>query len=254
MYSLTFHPTHLESSLRIRRVLSSPPRLACSSRIIPPHTEGTATIAARNVSNPNHPSPYGGYLALILFLQSEGESSLPIWRVPYAFISLPHVSRIIPPHTEGTGMLAEMDREHWNHPSAYGGYGDVRRNAVSTDESSLRIRRVLHSVVVFVLSVRIIPQHTEGTLRKINVFRWSMGNVCQYTIWFFASSHRPLLYARFVLILSCPSPFHHQICPIFSEKKKNSKKNHVFFAKQNLLASKHARKGINKNRLSEISG
>ena len=42
---------------------------------------------------------------------------------------------------------------------------------------------------------------------------------------FFASSHRPL---------SWPSPLHHQICPIFSGKEKNSKKNHAFFLRNKI--------------------
>ena len=170
--------------------------------------EGTADAETCYKRTSNHPSAYGGYERRHHGTNQRSESSLRIRRVPLCRCTNKFCDRIIPPHTEGTPSPGQAFHRTPNHPSAYGGY-DMGAFCNQFDK-------------------RIIPPHTEGTLRKINVFRWSMGNVCQYTIWFFASSHRPLLYARFVLILSCPSPFHHQICPIFSEKKKNSKKNHVF--------------------------
>ena len=81
-------------------------------------------------------------------------------------------------------MLAEMDREHWNHPSAYGGYNALGVPGVTGCESSLRIRRVRYAALLVCECYenhpsayggycrragciapfpRIIPPHTEGT-------------------------------------------------------------------------------------------
>ena len=161
-----------ESSLRIRRVLDRADRGLYTLRIIPPHTEGTASRVA--------------------FIWYSVESSLRIWRVRRSRSAFAIVTGIIPPHTEGTFPLLSTSQTLTNHPSAYGGYARHEFRAFMDMESSLRIRRVHGIMTDAAASARIIPPHTEGTLRKINVFRWSMGNVCQYTIWFFASSHRPL--------------------------------------------------------------
>ena len=57
-----------------------------------------------------------------------------------------------------------------NHPSAYGGYADLRDSNTRLFESSLRIWRVWCCRREGLFDDRIIPPHMEGILKKINVF------------------------------------------------------------------------------------
>lgn len=114
---------------------------------------------------------------------------------------------------EGTETGDGLENVGKNHPSAYGGYAPSRPYCCSSIEPSLHIRRVLLFPLIHPLQGRTVPPHTEGTLSKINVFRWLIGNVCQYTtLW-----ANPTCHASFLL----PS----LICLILGGRKKEFIKN-----------------------------
>lgn len=142
MYSLTFHPTHLESSLRIWRVRQTQKRVTSVPRIIPPHTEGTFSCLLSCLLHANHPSAYGGYEKARQTRQRESESSLRIRRVRKKTSWHKSKERIIPPHTEGTPSPGQAFHRTPNHPSAYGGYCLRLHGSRAAQESSLPIRRV----------------------------------------------------------------------------------------------------------------
>ena len=165
MYSLTFHPTHLESSLHVRRVRRD---LLCNRecfRIIPPCTEGTVFASTARVQLKNHPSAYGGYERRHHGTNQRSESSLRIRRVPLCRCTNKFCDRIIPPHTEGTPSPGQALHRTPNHPSAYGGYCLRLHGSRAAQESSLPIRRVLSCRPACANERRIIPPHTEGTYR-----------------------------------------------------------------------------------------
>ena len=96
----------------------------------------------------NHPSAYGGYPLWEHMLEAGIESSLPIWRVRTDYGTEAFTGGIIPPHMEGTICLHQLAPRIQNHPSAYGGYRDARRDGPGALESSLRIRRVRYAALL----------------------------------------------------------------------------------------------------------